>query len=162
MSSSAPFLFGELLSKVPFCWNLSTDDLILICCRMQAQKFGVAQAQESQKNSSAGEVSDTYIMREGDVGDEMFIITEGVVRIERHESGQPLMFASDSTGQKDLGRLRQLDFFGELAVLTAQENGEPFPRTRSAVCALNTCVVQSLSYASLQELRKQSSTMMQL
>ena len=139
-----------LLSKVPFCWDLTADDVIKICCKLQAQKFGIAQqAQQRRDKEKADDAPDTYIMREGDIGDEMFIITEGSVRIERAEEGGSV---------KNLGKLRELDFFGELAVLTIDENGRHFPRTRSAVCSSSVCMVQALNYASLQELRRQSST----
>jgi CRP-like cAMP-binding protein len=158
-----------ILSKIPFCWDVDMDDLIMICCKLQAQKFGIAQqAQQSGKDSAAAR--DTYIMREGDLGDEMFIITEGAVRIERseHTTRTSTTFESGTTfepgttfqsgGIKNLGKLQELDFFGELAVLTIDENGKHFPRTRSAICASSSCMVQSLNYSSLQELRTRSST----
>ena len=141
-----------LLSKVPFLWDLNVDDVIKICCRLQAQKFGIAQQAQhagKEKEMGAETAPDTYIVREGDIGDEMFIITAGSVRIERADQGGSV---------KNLGKLRELDFFGELAVLTIDENGRPYPRTRSAVCASSVCMVQALNYASLQELRMASPT----
>jgi CRP-like cAMP-binding protein len=97
-------------------------------------------------------------MREGDIGDEMFIITEGSVRIERKGEQLASTFDSDESSVQNLGKLQELDFFGELAVLTQREDGTPHPRTRSAVCASNSCVVQSLNYASLQDARVRSPT----
>ena len=47
-----------------------------------------------------------YIMRQGECTSDMYVIIEGMVKIERN--GQPL------------GKLRTADFFGELGVLCEQ------------------------------------------
>lgn len=160
-----------MLCKVPFFWDLSSDDLILIGCRLQAQKFGVAQqAQQGKDPGDNANFQEPYIMREGELGDEMFIITEGTVRVERSNDASLLdatpLFDSETGPERKggdapkvlLGKLRELDFFGELAVLIVDEDGRHFPRTRSAICSSTTCMVQSLNYATIKELRKQSAT----
>jgi CRP-like cAMP-binding protein len=173
-----------MLCKVPFFFELESADVLRIGCRLCAQKYGI------QSGESA-------IMREGERGDEMYVITEGSVRIERYSdegladkglarrasetfdaevgTGSPrsarataaaaaAAAAAISTGhehrreRKNLGLLREFDFFGELCVLARDEDGLHLRRGRSATAASSVCMVHSLSYGALQDLRRQSPT----
>jgi len=71
------------------------------------EKFGY------QKNLKAGEV----LFREGDVGDEMYLIKSGQIRITK----------SIGDEEKTLAILKEGDFFGEMAVLDRS------PRSASAI-----------------------------
>ena len=57
--------------------------------------------------------------------------------------------------QVSLGKLRLNECFGELAVLIQEAGGRPFPRKRSAYAA-SPCVLFSLSFSAMQELRRSS------
>ena len=57
--------------------------------------------------------------------------------------------------QMGLGKLRLNECFGELAVLIQDAGGRPFPRQRSAY-AVSPCILFSLSWSAMQELRRSS------
>jgi CRP-like cAMP-binding protein len=66
-----------------------------------------------------------YIFREGDLGEEMFIIHSGSVRITK----------TTDEGEKTLVVLGTGDFFGEMAVIDKE------PRSASAVAAVDTICI---------------------
>ena len=73
---------------------------------------------------------------------DMFIIVEGTVKLERR--GKPL------------GKLRELDIFGELGVLLEAAPGFPIPRLRSAYALVPNTLVAMLTAHDLQKCRHES------
>lgn len=88
---------------------------------------------------------DSYIMQQGETGHEMYVVIEGSVMIEKD--------------QLELGRLRQYDFFGELAVLVGSHmqyaGGLTPPRARSAY-AYTRVKLNVLTLDDINELRAMS------
>ena len=82
-----------------------------------------------------------------------YIITEGTVRIERQIRSQAS--EKEENEAENLGKLKEYDFFGEMAVLSKQDDGQAFPRFRSAICSSSVCMLNTLSYDDLAELRAQ-------
>ena len=79
----------------------------------------------------------------------MYIVVEGMVRVERKRSD------TDDT-PAFLGKLRTNDVFGELCALMEESRGVPLRRTRSAYSAVGRCVLMRLSFKDVTELRKDS------
>jgi HEAT repeat protein len=90
------------LRRVPLFERLDPEDLQRVAAVAEERDFGAG----------------TTIVTEGEVGDELFVILEGVVRVERQE-------ADGSTRQ--IRTYQQGDHFGELAVLLER------PRVASVV-----------------------------
>jgi CPA1 family monovalent cation:H+ antiporter len=84
----------ELLAKVPFFRSLPPDEFDRIVDLLRPRTF----------------LADEVIVREGDVGDSLFLIGRGVVRVSVGSGGMmPVPLATLLAG----------DFFGEMAVLSA-------------------------------------------
>lgn len=131
-----------IFSRVPFLKHLDNDDLIRIGTRMRHQIAFPPIMTKVDGSQGAG-----YIMREGDRGNDMWIVVEGSVRVERvGVDGVPIF----------LGELRVNDAFGELAVLVQEKVGLPLKRGRSAYAQSSTVMLLALSYAQMQELREES------
>ena len=97
---------------------------------------------------------DNYIMREGERSDEMWIILEGMVKIHRRPLAHDAPEAYYNTGVVSLGKLRQFDYFGELAVLLQERPGMPLARCRSACVISTVCRLAWLAWSDVQELRR--------
>lgn len=69
----------------------------------------------------------------------MFVIVEGMVRIERN--------------REPLGKLRLHDYFGELGVLLESRPGYPLPRLRSAYALTPNTFLALLTFEDLMALR---------
>jgi hypothetical protein len=142
----------SMLQHVPFFCDLDNHSLILICSRMKLQTFLPAKtlpAPESElgieleQRSTASQKHllklDHYIIEEGDYGNEMFVITDGLVGVECEGNA--------------LGQLKQGDFFGENAVLRVYSARGQL-RTRShyamtkATVAILSCVFPHCSLSS--------------
>lgn len=80
---------GRILIRIPFFANLSEDGSRILRQYMQDTELP----------------SDTYIFREGEKGDMMYVIAEGEVRILR---GNP---------ETEIDHLKENDFFGEMALM---------------------------------------------
>jgi CRP-like cAMP-binding protein len=78
---------------------------------------------------------DAFFFREGDKAEAVFVLEQGEVAILKHWAGQQFL----------LGRLRQGDCFGEMALL------DLFPRSAS-VRAVEACTAIALSTASFLKL----------
>ena len=78
----------------------------------------------------------TLIVREGDIGSEMFIIQQGQVRIWREFGGK----------QRELAILEKGDFFGEMALL------EELPQRSASATALTDVVALQLTASDLDGL----------
>ena len=131
-----------MFSKVPFLKTLDNDDLIRIGTRMRHQLAFPPIMTTVNGGEGVG-----YIMREGERGNDMWIVAEGTVRVERLDTkGDPIF----------LGELRTNDAFGELAVLVQETVGLPLKRGRSAYAQTNTVMLLALSYQQMQQLRQES------
>ena len=137
------------MHKVPFFQELGSENLIRIGCQLQP----VLPA-EAIRDTTTGELPhSSYIMREGDRGDEMWVIAEGSVKIE---SG----YGSERV---ELGKLREGDYFGEMAVLALERPGVHLPRFRSAYAmgvqgggSMIGTLLYSLTYSAVQHLKRES------
>ncbi len=131
-------------SKVPFFRELGNDDMIAIGCKLKHHK-----AFPPPVNDHSKQARESYIMREGDRGCEMWIIVEGIVHVERSSGSE------DST-YETLGKLREGDCLGELAVIAQERPGVHFKRTRSAYACSSRAfaMLYALTYRDLQELRQ--------
>ena len=106
------------MAKVPFFEGLVAGDLILIGCRLQHMKVLMQDSKDGAEESN-------FIMKQGQRDDRMFIILEGMVRVTRADDDQKIDTDDDQKQQEpdltqapqlNLGKLHQLDYFGELAV----------------------------------------------
>ena len=100
-------------------------------------------------NDHSKQARESYIMREGDRGCEMWVIVEGIVHVERSKG-------TEASSYESLGKLRDGDYFGELAVIAQERPGVHFKRTRSAYACSSRAfaVLYALTYRDLQELRQ--------
>jgi monovalent cation:H+ antiporter, CPA1 family len=108
----------ELLARVPFFRSLPGDEFDRIAQLLRPRTF----------------LADDIIVREGDIGDSMFLIGRGVVRVSVGGGG---------TGQVPVATLLAGEFFGEMAVLSAN------PRT-ATVTAVTHCTLYELTRADLE------------
>jgi monovalent cation:H+ antiporter, CPA1 family len=108
----------ELLGKVPFLRSLPADEFERIVELLRARTF----------------LADDVIVREGDVGDSMFLIGRGVVRVSVGGGG---------TGIVPIATLLAGEFFGEMAVLSAN------PRS-ATVTAVTHCTLYELTRSDLE------------
>ena len=108
----------ELLAKVPFFRALPPDEFDRIVDLLRARTF----------------LADDVIVNEGDVGDSMFLIGRGVVRVYVGGGGAP---------QVPIATLLAGEFFGEMAVLSAN------PRT-ATVMAVTHCTLYELTRPDLE------------
>jgi len=108
----------ELLAKVPFFRSLPPDEFDRIVELLRARTF----------------LADDIIVREGDVGDSMFLIGRGVVRVTVGGGGAP---------QVAIATLLAGEFFGEMAVISAN------PRN-ATVTAVTHCTLYELTRADLE------------
>eukprot|EP01052_Picozoa_sp_SAG31_P040833 SAG31_NODE_6021_length_2206_cov_1.444708_1_plen_414_part_00 len=102
-----PFLW-----KIPFCQTLGHNETRRMCSAMKYMRIQPPHVLGGECDAS------NYIMRQGDVSSDMYVIIEGMVRVERNNQA--------------LGKLRPADFFGELGVLVEENAGHPLKRLRSA------------------------------
>ncbi|PIE36256.1 hypothetical protein CSA56_00790 [candidate division KSB3 bacterium] len=86
---------GDLLQQIPLFASLSKDARDFISRRLKEEIF------------LSGEV----IVRQGDTGDSLFIITRGLVQVTKREK--------DGTSH-ELARLQNGDYFGEMSLLAGQ------------------------------------------
>lgn len=125
----AIYLFKDYLQKIPF-FQLATDAVLgMICMQLQQVIY----------------MPDDYIIREGDIGKELFMIVKGIVRVMPPvNEPQPSSDGTDAPGggveaspapKKIL--LGEGDFFGEIGVVMEVE------RTRSvkAECMAELCIL---------------------
>ena len=97
----------ELLQSIPLFESLSKDARDFIEDRLKHETF------------ASGEV----IVRQGDTGDSLYIITDGLVKVTKR----------DRTGKsRELTRLRTGDYFGEMSLLAGQ------PRSADIVAITDT------------------------
>ena len=131
-------------SKVPFFRELGNDEMIAIGCKLKHHK-----AFPPPVNDHSKQARESYIMREGDRGCEMWVIVEGIVHVERSCGG-------DDSTYETLGKLREGDYLGELAVIAQERPGLHFKRTRSAYACSSRAfaILYALTYRDLQELRQ--------
>ena len=96
-----------MFDKIPFFSDLEPSDLILLGTRMRHQHSS------APSFAPDGTVVSGCIMKEGDRGKDMWIISEGRVRVDR---------SSDQPGGAPVcvGNLRVNDAMGELAVRNQQ------------------------------------------
>jgi CRP-like cAMP-binding protein len=138
----------SVMCKVPFFQALGSDDLIRVGCKLQHVQMAPAKLASNDENMLVHEDTSnrnygTFIMREGDRGEEMWIIIDGVVKIQ----------SGFGDGCTDLGKLREGDYFGEMAVLAQESPGVPLPRFRSAYAVgVQLVLLYTLTYTSVQEL----------
>ncbi|HUF51635.1 MAG TPA: cation:proton antiporter [Longimicrobiales bacterium] len=108
----------ELLAKVPFFRALPTDEFDRIVDLLRPRTF----------------LADDVVVREGDIGDSMFLIGRGVVRVSIGGGG---------TGIIPVATLLAGEFFGEMAMLSAN------PRN-ATVTAVTHCTVYELTRTDLE------------
>jgi hypothetical protein len=127
----------SVCSKVPFFRELGNDELVAIGCKLRHHK-----AFPPTLNDHSKEARDTYIMREGDRGSEMWVVVEGIVEVERGVGAEC----------ESLGKLREGDYFGELAVLCQERPGVHFKRGRSAFACSSRSFASTyaLTYSDMQ------------
>ena len=137
----------SIFCKVPFFCSLPPQDLIMIGAKLKPMRFMAAAL-------TGGPIE--YVMREGERADEMFIIAEGLVRIQRSKQRK----GSDGKAQEpqNLGKLQTHDFFGELGVLGRDDYGRLFKRTRSAHVVSSVAILLTLKLADVDGLRQCSPT----
>jgi CPA1 family monovalent cation:H+ antiporter len=107
----------ELLSKVPFFRSLPSEEFDQVLERLRARTF----------------LADEVIVREGDLGQSMFLIGRGVVRVSIGGGGIESI---------PLATLLAGEFFGEMAVLSGN------PRN-ATVTAVTHCTLYELTRADL-------------
>ena len=153
-----------MLSKVPMFDGLGSHELMLIGSRLQHVRTQMhtktsvtgATATDHDATMSAADDRDSFVMRQGERDDRMFLIVEGMVRVVRSDGDDDAAKGDGSwndSNQLNLGKLRQGDYMGELAVLVEEAPGLPFKRQRSAFAITGTCVLCTLSYRDMQQLR---------
>jgi CPA1 family monovalent cation:H+ antiporter len=108
----------ELLRKVAFFKDMGEEEFDHIAERMAAKTV-------NEKD---------VIIRQGDAGNSLFLITRGVVRVTREENGE----------RRDLSTLLAGDFFGEMALL----HGE---KRNATVWAVTPCYLYELHRTVLEE-----------
>lgn len=161
-----------VLTNVPFCQGLGTRDLMLIGCKLQHVKIqmhaggaGATGGVELGDSDTAKPNQQTWIMKQGERDDRMFIILEGMVRVVRSavsdgvSASQSLRSAFVRPEREEplnLGKLHEFDYFGELGLLLRDDSGRPFPRLRSAFSITSTCILYTLNHGDLQMLRETS------
>ncbi len=119
---------SELLRKVPFFQETPEGEFEKIAARLRP------------RTAPAGEA----IIRQGDVGDSLFLVARGVIRVTREDDGE----------KRSLATLMAGDFFGEMALL----HGEP----RTATCqAVTPCALYELRRSDMEPLLAASPQMKQ-
>ena len=107
----------ELLRTVPFLRDLPTEDFRVLAARLHSQTA----------------VTNEVIFHEGDVGDALYIIARGVVRISRREASE----------FRHLATLMAGNFFGEGALLDHH-------RRNATVTAVSPCAFYKLKRKDLE------------
>jgi len=107
----------ELLRTVPFLRDLPTEDFQVLAARLHSQTA----------------VTNEVIFHEGDVGDALYIIARGVVRISRREASE----------FRHLATLMAGNFFGEGALLDHH-------RRNATVTAVSPCAFYKLKRKDLE------------
>lgn len=110
----AIYLFKDYLQKIPF-FQLATDNVLgMICMQLHPVIY----------------MPEDYIIHEGDIGKELFMIVKGIVRV------MPPKDSADPAAEKKI-LLGEGDFFGEIGVIMEVE------RTRSvrAECMAELCIL---------------------
>jgi CRP-like cAMP-binding protein len=126
-------------ARIPFFKDLGTTEMLAIGCRLRHVRHI-----PPIRGGSGSVDRAAYIMREGDRGVEMWVVIDGVVGIER----------GTGAATEDLGKLREGDYFGEMAVLCQERPGVPLRRGRSAF-AVSAVLLYSLTYSDVLELRRE-------
>lgn len=112
----------ELLRKVPFFAETPPDEFHELARRLRP------------RTAPAGEA----IIRQGEVGDSLYLIARGVIRVSRSDDGE----------SRDLATLLAGDFFGEMALLHGER--------RTATCrAMTPCALYELRRDDLEAVRAQ-------
>jgi len=111
----------ELLRKVAFFEDMGEEEFDHIAERMVARTV-------NEKD---------VIIRQGDTGNSLFLITRGVVRVTREENGE----------KRDLSTLLAGDFFGEMALLREEKRN-------ATVWAVTPCYLYELHRMVLEEAMK--------
>ncbi|KAF1333477.1 Voltage-gated ion channel, partial [Globisporangium splendens] len=119
----AIYLFKDYLQKIPF-FQLGTDAVLgMICTQLHPVIF----------------MPDDYIIREGDIGKELFTILKGIVRVmpPKSEAEDANSNPDHDTSEAKRILLGEGDFFGEIGVVMEVE------RTRSvkAECMAELCIL---------------------
>uniref|UniRef100_K3WHF5 Cyclic nucleotide-binding domain-containing protein n=1 Tax=Globisporangium ultimum (strain ATCC 200006 / CBS 805.95 / DAOM BR144) TaxID=431595 RepID=K3WHF5_GLOUD len=125
----AIYLFKDHLQKIPF-FQLATDAVLgMICMQLHSVIF----------------MPDDYIIREGDIGKELFMILKGIVRVMPPKSEM-----EDPNSDHDLDASKRIllgegDFFGEIGVVMETE------RTRSvkAECMAELCILSQEGFSKI-------------
>ena len=99
---------GREIPRTPLFEGLDPAALRSLIDRLEYERFEAGQA----------------ITREGEIGDALYVIAEGEVRVE---TGTP---------PREVGRLRDGDFFGEIAIISN------FPRTATVIADRSTEVLR--------------------
>lgn len=127
----------SVFARVPFFQELCNDAMLAVGCKLKHVRYAPPERSPEVLSRSA------YIMHEGDRGVEMWIVVDGVVGIETGSGADTV----------DLGKLREGDYFGELAVICHERPGVPLRRRRSAF-AFSDVMLLSLSYGDMCLLRQ--------
>ena len=99
----------ELLGRVPLFQGLPEDEFERVVERLSPRTF----------------LADEVILREGELGDALYLIGRGLVRVT---------VGGEGVGARELATLRSGDFFGEMAVLSG--NARTATATAITHCAL--------------------------
>jgi hypothetical protein len=127
----------SMLWKVAFFEQLGHSDMIRISTQLKYQRIQPPEFDEAGRPDPSH-----YIMKQGEFTNDMFVVLEGMVRIERNN--QPL------------GKLRAHDYFGEMGVLLESRPGYPLPRLRSAYALTPNTFMAILTFEDLLVLRHES------
>ncbi len=120
----------ELLAKVPFFKGLPPEEFDQLVEILRPRTV----------------LAEERIVKQGEIGDSLFLIGRGVVRVSVGGAGE---------GEKPIATLLAGDFFGEMAVLTAS------PRTAD-VTAATDCVLYELRRPDVEVVQRACPTMHQV
>lgn len=155
-----------ILAKVSLFSQLESRELMMIASRLAYVRTQMHSNASSKSGISVesnidlasdhsgvglnGAGKHSFVMKQGERDDRMFVIVEGMIRVVRSDTDAGTW---EDLGQLNLGRLHEGDFMGELAVLLEEAPGLPYKRLRSAFAITGTCVLCTLSFKDVQQLR---------
>eukprot|EP01048_Picozoa_sp_COSAG05_P023007 COSAG05_NODE_4815_length_1361_cov_2.124406_1_plen_254_part_10 len=153
-----------VLAKVGWLKDLPPMEVIRLGGKLKHLRIvpDITSTVELTKKEEDGEYVDDftsheYVMTEGKRENTMYIIEEGMLRVERktwiEAEGDHHAYEGEPI---PLGKLREFDYFGELAVLAQEAPGVPFKRRRSAYIVTASVVLHTLTWDDMVALRKES------
>jgi CPA1 family monovalent cation:H+ antiporter len=113
---------GKLLRRVPLFQELDEEAFGQLCEKLRPHTLG----------------RDEVIIEQGALGDSLFLIARGVVRVSRREEGET----------HDLGTLMAGDFFGEMALMHHESRN-------ATIRTVTPCQLYELPRQALEELFRQ-------